>query len=293
MDEEEIIASGAQDEPGASRLVQHNHFPSYAPVPDRHLARSGTPGDDSATRWTRMELATAAKGAPHAIALFRFGNSLHPLEDSWSHAGVPDIAITCDHSLAWGHPKKRGGVLSHDADITYKHIPDTEQTAQRVYEKIYLLEYHKLMGGGSQPASWASLQPAVYQFAEAATKSGKLAWFESDPAVPYRSYRKHIPDGPKYRCPEPSRPPMLAAAMPAPVNDAERFLRRFLENWIVGSKLDFVTEPIDSEGVLANLGLTEVRHPALLRNMLLTWLNPDHGIVKQTGHGTRLEVPPG
>ncbi|PYX80094.1 MAG: hypothetical protein DMG70_25120, partial [Acidobacteria bacterium] len=176
VDEEEIIASGAQDEPGASRLVQHNHFPSYAPVPDRHLARSGTPGDDSATRWTRMELATAAKGAPHAIALFRFGNSLHPLEDSWSHAGVPDIAITCDHSLAWGHPKKRGGVLSHDADITYKHIPDTEQTAQRVYEKIYLLEYHKLMGGGSQPASWASLQPAVYQFAEAATKSGKLAW---------------------------------------------------------------------------------------------------------------------
>src|SRR5437588_6092745 len=167
VDEEEIIASGAQDEPGASRLVQHNHFPSYAPVPDRHLARSGTPGDDSATRWTRMELATAAKGAPHAIALFRFGNSLHPLEDSWSHAGVPDIAITCDHSLAWGHPKKRGGVLSHDADITYKHIPDTEQTAQRVYEKIYLLEYHKLMGGGSQPASWASLQPAVYQFAEA------------------------------------------------------------------------------------------------------------------------------
>ena len=319
LEEAEIIASGAQDadegsvlpapglvfhhmclwhhEAEASRLVQHNHFPSYAPVPDTPVARRVTPGDDSATRWTRMELATAAKGAPHAIALFRFGNSLHPLEDSWSHAGVPDIAVTCDQMLAWGHPKNRGGVLSHDADITYKHVQDTEETAQTVYE--YLLEFHKLLGGGTQSASWSSLQPAVHQFAEAATKSDKLAWFESDPAVPYSSYRKcflnhiNIPDGPKYRCPEPARPPLPAAAMlPAPLNDAEQFLRQFLENWIVGGKLDLVTQQIDSEAVLANLGLSEVRNPALLRNMLLTWLNPDHGIANETGHGTRLEFPP-
>jgi hypothetical protein len=318
LDDAEIIAAGAQDadegsilpapglvfnhmcffrhEAGPSRLVQQHHFPSYAPIPGMPPARSVTANDDAASRWTRMELTVAAKGSSRPVALFRFGNSLHPLEDSWSHGGEPDIALPCDKTLAWGHPKARGGVLSHDADISYKHVQDTEETAQAVFEN--LVELHKRLGGAAQSASWNTLQPAVHQFAQAATKSDKLLWFQSDPAVPYDSYRKcflngiSIPDGPKYHCPGvPPRPP-TNAIMPNVANDGEKFVREFLQQWIVEQKIDAATEQVDRELVAPGLALTDMRNPKLLRNMLLVWLNPDHGIANETGHGTRSDFSP-
>jgi hypothetical protein len=338
LDEAEIIAEGAQDAdegsvlpaPGlvlvhmclrhdveASRLVQQHHFPSYAPIPEMPPARAVTAGDNAASRWTRMEMAVPPKGASHGVALFRFGSSLHPLEDSWSHAGVPDIAPACDKTLAWGHPKARGGALSHDADITYKHVEDTEETAHAVLDE--LVEFHKRIGDPGQSASWSALQPAVRQFAQAATKTDKLAWFKSDPAVPYSSYRKNcflngisIPDGPKYQCGPslgaPSKavlpqvpatrfntllsnssPPLSEAALPQVASDAEKFVREFLYRWIVEQKVDAAVEQMDGRSLSVELGLPDTRNPMLLRNMLLVWLNPDHGIANETGHGTRTE----
>ena len=318
LDEAEIIAAGTQsadDSPTlsapslvkgymcflhhdaiASRLVQQNHFPSYATIPEASAARAVHAGDDAATRWTQMELAVAAKGAPGSIVLYRFGSSLHPLEDSWSHAGEPDTEPLCDKQLTWGHPQSRGGWRSHDADITFKHVQDTEDTAHSVFDQ--LVQLHKRIGGPGQPTSWTAIQAAVHQFAIAATKTDKLAWFQSDSAVPYTSYKRRcfldhisIPDGPKYTCPAAAPANYPTMPLPPAASDAEKFTREFLQQWIVDQKIDLAAQQFDRES-LGTEHRVDLGNERLVRNMLLVWLNPDHGIANASMHGTSLDFAP-
>jgi hypothetical protein len=290
----------------ASRFVQEHHFPSYGPIPSAASQRTVIPGltDNAANLWARKEIAAVVGGVSPEWSLRTFGNSLHPLEDSWAHQGEPDMPWPpCSKQLAWGHPKSRGGWRKHDADLTYEHEADTLATAKKTYE--LMLAYRKARGmspSGSIP--WAQLEPMVKAFANAKTKQEKRKWFESDPGVPFSSYTKHdfldninLPKNGSIfhlsRVTQPEGEFQLASQRTASSQMCvEDFVEQFLLIWI--EKRDFAgaRQFMDTEAIAASLRGNEV--PSQLRNveaatqvetMLASWLLADHGTVNHFGHG--------
>jgi len=131
-----------------------------------------------ATSWAVTPLREPHDQAAEADRLSRFGDALHPLQDSWSHQGAPDIPPTCDKQLAWGHPAKRGGWYSHIADLTYLSPMETNAAAKATYDimKVFLDNHQKWARKGSR-SSWDDLLPDLREFTRAATKNEKRLWF--------------------------------------------------------------------------------------------------------------------
>ncbi len=103
-----------------------------------------------------------------------FGESLHPFEDSWSHQGVPPLGFA-------GHA--RGGLLSHNADLTFKYPADAMEAAEATYGAMMAFAFkHPHEAAGSQtampakPADWSQLQGEIEQFVHYSTKSEKRKW---------------------------------------------------------------------------------------------------------------------
>ncbi len=78
-----------------SRVVQQHHFPADDAVPGapntRRVDRGAHDQANGGNRWVRQEIAVRDKTLSPTVRLNRFGAALHPLGDSWSHAGEPDI----------------------------------------------------------------------------------------------------------------------------------------------------------------------------------------------------------
>jgi len=222
LDDAEIIAAGAESSDRssalkasvivpiniccgksaeASRHVQHHHFPSDGYVPSPRYSRKVIPGHEykknSGNRWVRQEIAvpviTGINGS-HNTNLNRFGQSLHPLGDSWSHQGVPDMPPCpnpCPENLVWSHSEERGGWASHDADLTHKYENDSVETAKAIY--YYMEQYLIKNPNYGQPElnPWESLEPQVRKFAKMQTALEKRDWFDSHNDVPLSSYNTY------------------------------------------------------------------------------------------------------
>lgn len=288
----------------ASRFLQEHHFPSYGTVPGEPKDRAVVPGirDNAADLWVRKEVATSFADVPRGEALRNFGTSLHPLEDSWSHQGIPDIPPwPCTDQLSWGHPKQRGGWRSHNADITHLHIDDSLATAARIYELMveYLDSHPSFRVYSSFP--WSQVELRVRDFAAGATKVAKRKWFDSDPDVPlssytYRGFLDHInlPEGShtsvSIRSPIPRGRIVNAAqkAFPSP-NCVQEFVEAFLRQWIIEQKIEGYLQSIDIPSVAARLASGEQTSQLEPQLWVMTafrmWLLPDHGLVNQLGHG--------
>jgi hypothetical protein len=79
-------------------------------------------------------------------------------------------------NLSFGHSAVRGGWVSHDADKTHLHVDEVVEVARTTYSVFeQYLQQHKSLVSHS-PANWATLEPAVREFAEADSKTGKDAW---------------------------------------------------------------------------------------------------------------------
>lgn len=90
-----------------AQLVGKHHFPSKGNIPDPPQKRIVERGSSVVYDGIRDRL---SKGGREQDLLSDLGYELHALQDSWSHAGVPDIPwFKCDPDYAWGHPKDRGG----------------------------------------------------------------------------------------------------------------------------------------------------------------------------------------
>src|SRR5882724_5950189 len=290
----------------ASRFVQEHHFPSYGPIPSAASQRSVTPGlmDNAANLWARKEIAAVVGGVSPEWSLRTFGNSLHPLEDSWAHQGEPDMPWPpCSKQLAWGHPKNRGGWRKHHADLTYRHEADTLATAKKTYE--LMLAYRKARGmslSGSTP--WVQLEPMVKTFADAKTKQEKRKWFDNDPGVPFSSYTKkdfldHInlpKDGSLFhltRLKQPKGQFQLASLRMAPFQMCvEDFVEQFLIVWIEKRDFQGARQFMDTGAIAASLRgndvpsqLANVEAATQVETMLASWLVADHGVVNYFGHG--------
>jgi len=291
-----------------SRLVQTFHFPSFGNVPGAPPQRAVAPGltDNAATELVWKEIKNSIANEPPAIALRNLGISLHPLEDSWSHQGIPDIAPVCPENLAWGHPTDRGGYLSTKADHTYLHVEDAVATARRTYELLeeFLKTHPTLKSHGE--ARWAGLEPAVRTFAQASSKEEKLKWFQSQPDVPIDSYtRKDFLKGisiPNSREKNLSthinalfakQPPDKATRQ---MNELEKWgsgqvnvaVDHLLDLWIVQKNLDALNPFMSFSHVVKGL-VGESHDPYADVNLTKTafgmWLIRDQGVAEELNHG--------
>jgi hypothetical protein len=301
----------------ASKAVQRNHFPSYGDVPGSPAGRAVEPNSKSAQEWALNEInfKIGPDGKSRQKALSDFGNSLHPLQDSWSHQGIPDIPFRpgwkARPSLSWGHPVKRAGWSNHDADLTYLHVEDTVATAQETYALLleYLNKHKELKAKDSIP--WARLESEVRVFAQANTKEAKYYWFKRDESVPLNRYGRpsflrelSLPGQPIFINTNPlkpthdvieSEPTFQSETLTVPIEVREA-AERFLNTWIVKSDVEaalgFVI-PDELHHQLEDEKLTSDQEFVWARKFLTLWLIEDHGLVNEKGHGVpRMEGYP-
>lgn len=169
-----------------SRVVQQHHFPADDAVPGapntRRVDHGAHDQANGGNRWVRQEIAVRDKTLSPTVRLNRFGAALHPLGDSWSHAGEPDIPgvwkATCRQpQLAWSHPADRGGWRKHDADLTWKHPDDTMQTAESMF--LFMREFLASNDGFAthRAPDWEKLEKRLENFQQAKTQYRKFLWF--------------------------------------------------------------------------------------------------------------------
>ncbi len=335
LDDAEIIAAGAEsaDESNvlkasvvvplyvclgksqeASRHVQRHHFPSDGYVPSSRKNRRTIPGEpgnlNGGNRWVRQEIAMRDKSKHRNTNLNLFGQSLHPLADSWSHQGIPDKPpLTCSDDLFWSHSKERGGWGSHDADITHKYVDGTLAAAKAVYHYMggFLKKYPEYKNKSRVP--WNKIKSHVMRFAEAKTALDKKKWFDSNHDVPLDSYttypcflrntslkdhHKICYKGDSQEEGHGNQIEGLRFKGTREIREASEFFEYFLTNWIIRGRVDnIISETFDFPAV--KRGLTEsypewadVNDHLWFRTLLLMWLVPDHGLVNELGHGMPL-----
>ena len=294
-------------EEGASKTIQQFHFPSYGHVPGTPQERTVFPGEykvaNGGNELVRAQLALA-KGVGNrpvyerARALEQFGLSLHPLEDSWSHQGEPDIPSLCSKRLSWGHPEKRGGCWSHDADVTFLNPKDVIETAHNVY--LFMVDYLKIYrpSGASRAVPWTQLEAKVLEFAEARTKQEKQRWFEREAPGVFVNYDflggTSLAQGGLNRTGDswaqlPERLLTVAQVQPAAPRSPRRVLDTFLDLWIVKRDIDGAMQLVDVPSITRLWA--EAKHgnspnPAMwVKTVLGMWLLEDHGFANTLGHG--------
>jgi hypothetical protein len=163
------------------RSAGEHHFPSAGAFPAEPEPRAVVPGGEAATR-AALAVIKVPPGQANYM-LFKLGEALHVLQDSWSHQGVPAVpqpaegVFTCDRTRAWGHPAARGGWNSHKADLTMYWPADTVAMAKAVYG--VLTQYPLLSGAARTPRSWDEIRPSLNGFIAASTKTEKKRWFVS------------------------------------------------------------------------------------------------------------------
>lgn len=282
----------------AANVVQQLHYPGSGPVPAEPSAREVVPGGEAA-RKTVSELISMAKDKA-GFLLFKFGEALHALQDSWSHQGVPDVprpssgAIECNPSLYWGHSAARGGWKSHKADLTSHWTEDGIAMAAATYE--LLQQYPPILGDRRAAKEWAEIRSLLEDFIKAPTKSAKEAWFISN-GMTDTSFLEGIslPDGADaldLHWSGHKLPPLASARSPqfgVPANILD-FFNDFVSRWLSTddfsalldqsmSEKDRNSDASDPEGI-------EIEKVELLARLKL-WRVHDHGSVAALAHVER------
>ena len=266
------FAPGAMD-------AQARHYPSESRVPADVQSRPVVPGGVPALSQVGAAL-RRAEGGKAAFMLGEFGRSLHSLQDSWAHRGLPSVpnwshhGIECDARLAMAAPLDRGAPSSHAANLTWRWPADVEEMARTTYQQM--LRYPKVHGSPRQAAPWEQVRQALPAFSGARTKSAKSDWFVAN-GISDTSFLDGIslPDGPTWKAvrwkgrrdiPTPQPP----AAQPGVEADLVGFYTRFLTDWLT-------TPPLEKRWLPA-LAATAGRKPdAALVDQLMGWRLRDHG----------------
>jgi Family of unknown function (DUF6765) len=170
---------GRDDE--SARLVSEHHFPTSGTVPGPPEQRAVVPGAGAAHRAAKE----VVKAPPNlsGLLLYKLGEALHALQDSWAHQGVPETPqiahklFECDPTRAWTHSRVRGGPNSHKADHTMYWSSDTLAMAKATFD--VLTQYPRIMDEARSAKNWEQVRPALDGFIMASTKSEKKAWFVS------------------------------------------------------------------------------------------------------------------
>ena len=281
---------------GAAESVKRLHFPSDAPFPSPPLARVVEPNSSAA----RREAENCIKLDTAADALKRLGGALHPLQDSWSHQGVPDVPLRplleLRPSLSSSHPEARGGWYHHDADLTHLHVQETIEAAHATYE--LLLQYLKANPKREdQPSqNWTALEKSVDEFARAATREEKNRW-----AVKNMPERQGVSDQSKtLTLPGEPPPPGTVRYLKPPTTgessaaepELESRARDFIRSWLIKGSPGSASEFVDARAI----GQSFAQAPGFgaddrvasaatwVRKTLASYLAGNHAAINNAGH---------
>jgi len=278
-----------------SKEVAAHHYPSDGPVPGPPPQRSVVAGGDAAQNSAQAMAKTIPSQA--GFMLYKLGESLHVLQDSFAHQGIsdspqPDPAIVCDPTLAWAHPRNRGGWNSHRADLTMFWPAETMAMAKATYE--FLVRYPPVDGVARTPKDWNSVGAELDGFVAAATKRDKQAWFSkhgiTDVAFLEGASLKDGAEPMELKWPG-RRFPALATIQSTQFDiDAAPlvFFNRFFADWISTNDFDALAAA-NAAPALKNSGaargdafapLDKVQLAARLR----IWRMRDHGAVADLAH---------
>lgn len=273
-----------------ARTIQERHYPSATPVPADPEKRAVEPGS-LAARKALARTISAGKGN-EAQYMGLLGAALHPLQDSWAHAGVPTVpgfgsAVDCGRALA-SAPPVRGSNGPHAADLTYISPASAVAMAKATYEA--LTEFPPVQGANRVPQVWSSLEPAVHVFAEARSKTAKREWFLSQGFTETDFLEGvTIPDGPKPGSMQfdgrqlPSLATAVSTQHDAP-QDVRDFFDRLMVRWLGKESLDAVAADLtrsDSSSVRRAASSSRV---AQLAARLKLWKMRDHGTAARLVH---------
>ena len=286
-----MYACVGKDDIGAHRAGEH-HFPSSGTLPGAPETRIVAPGGEVAKR-----LAIGATKVPPDQARFRLyklGEALHTLQDSWSHQGTPDVpqwtrgSIVCDATRAWGHPKARGGFNSHKADLTMYWASDTVAMAKATYDM--LLQYPASPGTSRTSKRWDDIRPALARFMSASTKNEKKNWFAAQ-GIDDVSFLEGIslPDGAQPfdgKWNGRKLPPLESIQSRQHDVPAEllNFYSRFFGRWL--SATDFEAQALEFGVESTRRGRRPVmsQQQAELAARLRAWRLRDHGRIAEIAH---------
>jgi hypothetical protein len=304
------------DSERSSVTLSENHFPidvKRIPGPPNSRAVVAATGDR-----VDREMQIPYRSKPRT-ALRDLGAALHAFQDSWSHAGIPDVPtrpVEFYPEYAWSHPVEKGGWTSHDADIT--PLDDKSKDAARTMacETYRLLqEYYKTnFDGKKKVQDCSSIVADILTFVEAKTKDAKYKWFIahgfSHKAASNSSDFLSLPG------PNPGRgDDQVNLAKPSTANDrfvkysAAEFVDNFLNAWIVEKDFSQAIDFFDVQEIAAELGVLGYNQiisgdakggsggPSLYfepvrrwtESFLRLWLFEDHSLANRVHHGMDAE----
>jgi len=124
-------------------------------------------------------------------SLWHFAQGIHPLQDSWSHRGIPSLDGVA------GHPTARGGLLSTKTDQPWRWPAEALEAASATYAYLvaYRTRYPRQAGACAQPpAAWSSISGEAYSFIRLRKKSEKRAWLKQRGITMPASYWDDVDD---------------------------------------------------------------------------------------------------
>jgi hypothetical protein len=288
-----MYACFGPDDVGAKRAGQH-HYPSAGPVPDLPGQRPVEPGSEAAKK--AATVATKVQPEQSGYMLFRLGEALHALQDSWAHQGVPDTphlpgdVLLCDATRAWAHPAARGGWNSHKADLTTYWRGDVLAMAKATYD--VLLQYPAAPNAKRTARSWSEIEPTLGPFIAASTKTEKKAWFLAH-GIEDVSFLEGVslPDGNQpftLKWGDRKLPPLESATSRQHGIDPELldFYNAFFETWMTTGDFEGLVSKFAGAGGDAKSGNAASTRAELVAR-LKAWRLRDHGRVAELAHTLR------
>jgi hypothetical protein len=271
--------------------VQDHHYPSVGRVPLPPGQRVVVAG--SAEALAASEEILKIDPGKAGFTLYKLGEALHVIQDSWSHRGIPEppaiVGLQCDPALSFGHPAARGGSNSHRADLTWSWPGDTVAMAEASYR---VLTRYPAIGGAKRTAvDWTRLRPEVMAFASVRTKQEKARWFAGQ-GISDVSFiaGTSLPDGvaPFVQRWQGDRLPELTAMTSGQHGvdaDLLQFFGRFFGEWVTADDLD---------GVASRYGLapptrdsrrgSDAGNASQLAARMKVWRLRDHGQAAEIAH---------
>lgn len=144
-----------------------------------------SPGSSYA--WLKVKAGIASRN------LEQFGEGLHPLQDSWSHQGIPSMK-----GGYAGHPEARGGLLSAQADIPSEFPDDALAASEATYRALLAFREKGCQPGDieREPVPWATVEVELREFVAIQERKDKRDWFAGRGVSMPEAYWDDVSRGP-------------------------------------------------------------------------------------------------